>query len=102
MSARELGGTTAATVRLSVRVTALCWVLVLLDGLDLFVYGATLPGVLADKSFGLTAVVASGLSSSGFVVFAIAGVLGAAMVSLVRRAGNPVSVGEERTTARSA
>ncbi|MCR6484918.1 MFS transporter [Amycolatopsis sp. OK19-0408] len=56
MSTRELGGSTAATVRLSIRVTALCWVLVLLDGLDLFVYGATLPGVLADKSFGLTAV----------------------------------------------
>jgi AAHS family benzoate transporter-like MFS transporter len=56
MSTGAIGGSTAATVRLSVRVTALCWVLVLLDGLDLFVYGATLPGVLADKGFGLTPV----------------------------------------------
>ncbi|KAA9151053.1 aromatic acid/H+ symport family MFS transporter [Amycolatopsis acidicola] len=44
-----------AASRLSVRVTALCWILVLLDGLDLFVYGAILPRVLADKDFGLTA-----------------------------------------------
>jgi AAHS family benzoate transporter-like MFS transporter len=63
MSARELGGTAAATVRLSLRVTALCWVLVLLDGLDLFVYGATLPGVLADKSFGLTPISGGNIGS---------------------------------------
>ncbi|GLY39814.1 MFS transporter [Amycolatopsis sp. NBRC 101858] len=63
MSTRELGGTAAATVRLSIRVTALCWVLVLLDGLDLFVYGATLPGVLADKSFGLTPVTGGTIGS---------------------------------------
>jgi AAHS family benzoate transporter-like MFS transporter len=63
MSTRELGGTTAATVRLSIRVTALCWILVLLDGLDLFVYGATLPGVLADKSFGLTPVSGGNIGS---------------------------------------
>ncbi|GAA3582234.1 aromatic acid/H+ symport family MFS transporter [Amycolatopsis ultiminotia] len=54
MSASEPSAGTS--VRLSIRVTALCWVLVLLDGLDLFVYGATLPGVLADRDFGLTAV----------------------------------------------
>ncbi|GAB3150408.1 aromatic acid/H+ symport family MFS transporter [Amycolatopsis stemonae] len=63
MSTRELGGSAAATVRLSIRVTALCWILVLLDGLDLFVYGATLPGVLADKSFGLTAVTGGTIGS---------------------------------------
>lgn len=63
MSTRELGGTAAATVRLSIRVTALCWVLVLLDGLDLFVYGATLPGVLADRGFGLTAVTGGTIGS---------------------------------------
>ncbi|MET8851522.1 MFS transporter [Amycolatopsis sp. NPDC004625] len=49
--------------RLAVRVTALCWVLVLLDGLDLFVYGATLPGVLADRSFGLTPVTGGEIGS---------------------------------------
>ena len=63
MSVRETGGPAAATVRLSLRVTALCWLLVLLDGLDLFVYGATLPGVLADKSFGLTAVTGGTIGS---------------------------------------
>lgn len=52
-----------AIARLSVRVTALCWVLVLLDGLDLFVYGATLPGVLADEGFGLTAVTGGTIGS---------------------------------------
>jgi AAHS family benzoate transporter-like MFS transporter len=59
----ETAETTAASSRLSVRVTALCWVLVLLDGLDLFVYGATLPGVLADKGFGLTAVTGGTIGS---------------------------------------
>ncbi|RKN44726.1 MFS transporter [Streptomyces hoynatensis] len=39
--------------RLAFRVTALCWFVVLLDGLDLFVYGATLPGLLDDKSLAL-------------------------------------------------
>lgn len=53
----------AASRRLSVRVTAVCWVLVLLDGLDLFVYGATLPGVLADKGFGLTAITGGTIGS---------------------------------------
>lgn len=64
MSAPELPtAAEAASSRLSVRVTALCWVLVLLDGLDLFVYGATLPGVLADKGFGLTAVTGGTIGS---------------------------------------
>ncbi|VVJ17927.1 Uncharacterized MFS-type transporter [Amycolatopsis camponoti] len=80
MSARELGGTTAATVRLSLRVTALCWVLVLLDGLDLFVYGATLPGVLADKGFGLTPV--SGGTIGSLTTFGMMlGALGAGILT---------------------
>ena len=45
---------TRAVDRLSFRVLALCWFVVLLDGLDLFVYGGVLPGLLADESFGLT------------------------------------------------
>ncbi|WP_330252776.1 aromatic acid/H+ symport family MFS transporter [Nocardia sp. NBC_00565] len=57
------GGATAAAGRLSIRVTALCWFLVLLDGLDLFVYGASLPGVLADKGFGLTPAIAGDIGS---------------------------------------
>ena len=80
MSTRELGGTAAATVRLSIRVTALCWVLVLLDGLDLFVYGATLPGVLADKSFGLTPV--SGGTIGSLTTFGMMlGALGAGILT---------------------
>ncbi|MEA5360764.1 aromatic acid/H+ symport family MFS transporter [Amycolatopsis sp., V23-08] len=64
MSAPELSpAAETASSRLSVRVTALCWVLVLLDGLDLFVYGATLPGVLADRGFGLTAVTGGTIGS---------------------------------------
>jgi AAHS family benzoate transporter-like MFS transporter len=41
------------------------------------VFGPWLGGIL----------IASGLSSSGFLVFAVAGLLGAAMVTLVRRKG---------------
>ncbi len=80
MSTPELGGTAAATIRLSLRVTALCWILVLLDGLDLFVYGATLPGVLADKSFGLTPV--SGGTIGSLTTFGMMlGALGAGVLT---------------------
>lgn len=63
MSSTTVQPAAAAHRRLSIRVTALCWVLVLLDGLDLFVYGATLPGVLADQDFGLTTVTAGEIGS---------------------------------------
>ncbi|MVU80647.1 MFS transporter [Nocardia sp. ET3-3] len=56
------GGSTAITT-LATRVIALCWFLVLLDGLDLFVYGAVLPGVLDDKAFHLTKAVAGDIGS---------------------------------------
>lgn len=49
--------------RLSVRVTALCWFVILLDGLDLFVYGAVLPGLMADKDFGFTAAAGGEIGS---------------------------------------
>ncbi|MBX7442541.1 aromatic acid/H+ symport family MFS transporter [Arthrobacter sp. MAHUQ-56] len=35
-------------------VVALCWLLVFFDGLDLFIYGAALPDMLADKGLGIT------------------------------------------------
>lgn len=41
--------------RLAVLVVCLCWLVVLFDGLDLFIYGAVLPGMLDDPEFGLTA-----------------------------------------------
>jgi AAHS family benzoate transporter-like MFS transporter len=61
--------------RLSVRVTALCWFVVLLDGLDLFVYGAVLPGLLGDKDFGLTAATGGtigSLTTFGMLIGALA------------------------------
>lgn len=64
LSSTEPNGRAAsAGGRLSIRVTTLCWFLVLLDGLDLFVYGATLPGVLKDESFGLTPAIAGDIGS---------------------------------------
>ncbi|MBO3680774.1 aromatic acid/H+ symport family MFS transporter [Streptomyces sp. NEAU-YJ-81] len=39
---------------LAVLVVALCWTVVLFDGLDLFVYGAVLPGMLDDPDLGLS------------------------------------------------
>ncbi|HZE40855.1 MAG TPA: MFS transporter [Stackebrandtia sp.] len=63
MSSPELTPPSTALKRLSIRVTVLCWFLVLLDGLDLFVYGASLPGVLDDKGFGLTPGAAGNIGS---------------------------------------
>lgn len=63
MSSEDVRGSDAAVSRLSKRVIALCWFVVLLDGLDLFVYGATLPHLLADKSLGMTAVTAGDIGS---------------------------------------
>ncbi|WAP59783.1 aromatic acid/H+ symport family MFS transporter [Streptomyces luomodiensis] len=39
---------------LAVLVVALCWTVVLFDGLDLFIYGAVLPDMLDDPGLGLT------------------------------------------------
>ncbi|WP_432534346.1 MFS transporter [Kineococcus arenarius] len=52
-----------ATARLATRVLALCWFTVLVDGLDLFSYGAVLPAVLADEGFGLDAATAGEIGS---------------------------------------
>ncbi|HUR03273.1 MAG TPA: MFS transporter, partial [Nonomuraea sp.] len=41
--------------RLVVLVIALCWMVVLFDGLDMFMYGAVLPKMLDDPALGLTA-----------------------------------------------
>ncbi|WP_433522069.1 MFS transporter [Nocardia pseudovaccinii] len=63
MSSIALPGGNTAISRLAVRVIALCWFLVLLDGLDLFVYGAVLPGVLDDKAFHLTKAMGGDIGS---------------------------------------
>jgi len=41
-------------IRLAALVVGLCWMVVLFDGLDLFIYGAVLPGMLDDPDLGLT------------------------------------------------
>ncbi|MFG2125215.1 MFS transporter [Streptomyces sp. NPDC048710] len=40
--------------RLALLVVGLCWLAVLFDGLDMFIYGSVLPHLLATKTFGLT------------------------------------------------
>ncbi|GAA0462194.1 aromatic acid/H+ symport family MFS transporter [Streptomyces olivaceiscleroticus] len=49
--------------RLALLVVCLCWLVVLFDGLDLFIYGAVLPGMLDDPELGLTAARAGDLGS---------------------------------------
>ncbi|WP_030606776.1 MFS transporter [Streptomyces sclerotialus] len=53
----------ARGTRLAVLVVCLCWLVVLFDGLDLFIYGAVLPGMLDDPELGLTAARAGDLGS---------------------------------------
>ncbi|GAA4059314.1 hypothetical protein GCM10022233_35280 [Streptomyces shaanxiensis] len=40
--------------RLAVLAVGLCWLAVLFDGLDMFVYGSVLPHMLEQKALGLT------------------------------------------------
>ncbi|MEU1297467.1 aromatic acid/H+ symport family MFS transporter [Streptomyces sp. NPDC005840] len=40
--------------RLALLVVGLCWLAVLFDGLDMFIYGSVLPHLLENKTFGLT------------------------------------------------
>ncbi|MGI5466827.1 MFS transporter [Streptomyces sp. CA-132043] len=49
--------------KLALLVVCLCWLVVLFDGLDLFIYGAVLPGMLDDPELGLTAARAGDLGS---------------------------------------
>ncbi|MFF4897743.1 MFS transporter [Streptomyces sp. NPDC001068] len=49
--------------RLALLVVALCWLAVLFDGLDMFIYGSVLPHLLETRTFGLTADQAGDLGS---------------------------------------
>ncbi|MFD9000307.1 MFS transporter [Streptomyces sp. NPDC059582] len=49
--------------RLAFLVVGLCWLAVLFDGLDMFIYGSVLPHLLATKTFGLTPDQAGDLGS---------------------------------------
>ncbi|MGW2525163.1 MFS transporter [Streptomyces sp. NPDC001617] len=48
---------------LALLVVGLCWLAVLFDGLDMFIYGSVLPHLLETKTFGLTADQAGDLGS---------------------------------------
>ncbi|MEU9732963.1 aromatic acid/H+ symport family MFS transporter [Streptomyces sp. NPDC048002] len=49
--------------RLALLVVGLCWLAVLFDGLDMFIYGSVLPHLLETKTFGLTPDQAGDLGS---------------------------------------
>lgn len=49
--------------RLALLAVGLCWLAVLFDGLDMFVYGSVLPHMLAGKALGITADQAGDLGS---------------------------------------
>lgn len=54
---------TARGSRLTLLVVGLCWLAVLFDGLDMFIYGSVLPHLLETKTFGLTPDQAGDLGS---------------------------------------
>ncbi|MEU4485397.1 aromatic acid/H+ symport family MFS transporter [Streptomyces purpurascens] len=49
--------------RLALLVVALCWLAVLFDGLDMFIYGSVLPHMLAERALGITPDQAGDLGS---------------------------------------
>ncbi|MFH8468160.1 MFS transporter [Streptomyces sp. NPDC017991] len=49
--------------RMALLVLGLCWLAVLFDGLDMFIYGSVLPHMLAEKSLGITPDMAGDLGS---------------------------------------
>lgn len=49
--------------RLALLVVLLCWVAVLFDGLDMFIYGSVLPHMLQEKALGITSGQAGDLGS---------------------------------------
>jgi len=53
----------ARASRLALLVIGLCWLAVLFDGLDMFIYGSVLPHLLETKTFGLTPDQAGDLGS---------------------------------------
>ncbi|MFC8374206.1 MULTISPECIES: aromatic acid/H+ symport family MFS transporter [unclassified Streptomyces] len=49
--------------RLALLVVGLCWLAVLFDGLDMFIYGSVLPHMLEEKALGITSAQAGDLGS---------------------------------------
>ena len=56
-----------STRRSATTVFLLCWLALLFDGYDLYVYGATLPGFLGDPSWGATPALAGTVGSLALV-----------------------------------
>lgn len=54
---------TARVGRLAVLAVGLCWLAVLFDGVDMFIYGSVLPHMLEEKALGLTSDQAGDLGS---------------------------------------
>lgn len=63
MSSSPSPSLSARGSRLALLVVGLCWLAVLFDGLDMFIYGSVLPHLLETKTFGLTADTAGDLGS---------------------------------------
>ncbi|MEV7888610.1 MFS transporter [Streptomyces sp. NPDC002817] len=63
MSSSPSPSLSARGSRLAFLVVGLCWLAVLFDGLDMFIYGSVLPHLLETKTFGLTADQAGDLGS---------------------------------------
>jgi AAHS family benzoate transporter-like MFS transporter len=61
-------------------VTLLCWFIVVFDGYDLIVYGTTLPNLLHEKDWGLTATTAGFIGSLAFAGMLV-GALGAGLLA---------------------
>jgi AAHS family benzoate transporter-like MFS transporter len=59
--------TNMTTPRSATTVFLLCWLALLFDGYDLYVYGATLPGFLSDPSWGATPALAGTVGSLALV-----------------------------------
>ncbi|MBU6531672.1 MFS transporter [Streptomyces sp. NPDC057245] len=66
--------------RLALLVVGLCWLAVLFDGLDMFIYGSVLPHMLEEKALGITSGQAGDLGS--YATFGmLVGALGAGTVA---------------------
>ncbi|MES5817907.1 aromatic acid/H+ symport family MFS transporter [Streptomyces sp. RG80] len=63
MSSSPSPSLSARGSRLAFLVVGLCWLAVLFDGLDMFIYGSVLPHLLETKTFGLTPDQAGDLGS---------------------------------------
>ena len=74
-----------AAARLALLVVGLCWLVVLFDGLDMFIYGSVLPHMLETKALGITP--ARPVTSARYATFGM--LIGALVVGHGQRPGRP-------------